>query len=51
MGEMRTPYKILVGKPEGKRPFDRPTRRWNNTELIINLREMVRKNIAWTPLT
>jgi hypothetical protein len=27
-GEMRNTYKILVGKPEGKRPFGRPRRRW-----------------------
>jgi len=25
---MRNTYKILVGKPEGKRPFGRPRRRW-----------------------
>jgi hypothetical protein len=24
MGEMRNVYKILVGKPEGKRPFRKP---------------------------
>jgi hypothetical protein len=28
MGEMRNAYKILVGKPEGKRPLGRPKRRW-----------------------
>jgi hypothetical protein len=26
MGETRNVYKILVGKPEGKRPLGRPTR-------------------------
>jgi hypothetical protein len=25
MGEMRNAYKILVGKPEGKRPLRRPS--------------------------
>jgi hypothetical protein len=25
MGQMRNPYKILVGKPEGKRPLGRPS--------------------------
>jgi hypothetical protein len=30
MGEMRNAYKILVGKPEGKRPFGRPVRTWEN---------------------
>jgi hypothetical protein len=28
MGEMRNAYRILVGKPEGKRPLGRPGRRW-----------------------
>jgi hypothetical protein len=28
MGEKRNSYKILVGKPEGKRPLGRPRRRW-----------------------
>jgi hypothetical protein len=30
MGKRTNPYKILVGKPEGKRPFGRPRRRWEN---------------------
>ena len=28
MGEERGAYKVLVGKPEGKRPLGRPRRRW-----------------------
>jgi hypothetical protein len=28
MGERRGVYRVLVGKPEGKRPFGRPRRRW-----------------------
>ena len=28
MGEKRGVYRILVGKPEGKRPLRRPRRRW-----------------------
>jgi len=27
MGERRVVYRVLVGKPEGKRPFGRPRRR------------------------
>jgi hypothetical protein len=27
-GEKRNGYRILVGKPEGKRPLGRPRRRW-----------------------
>jgi hypothetical protein len=28
MGEKRSAYRLLVGKPEGKRPLGRPRRRW-----------------------
>jgi hypothetical protein len=28
MGEERNVYRLLVGKPEGKRPLGRPRRRW-----------------------
>ena len=30
MGERRGIYRVLVGKPEGKRPLGRPRRRWEN---------------------
>jgi hypothetical protein len=29
-GEKRNAYRLLVGKPEGKRPLGRPRRRWMN---------------------
>jgi hypothetical protein len=28
MGDERKVYKVLVGRPEGKRPFGRLERRW-----------------------
>jgi hypothetical protein len=28
MGEKRNVYRLLVGKPEGKRPLGRPRYRW-----------------------
>jgi hypothetical protein len=28
IGEKRNVYRLLVGKPEGKRPLERPRRRW-----------------------
>jgi hypothetical protein len=30
MGEGRNVYRVLVGKPEGKRPFEGPRRRWED---------------------
>jgi hypothetical protein len=30
MGEKRNMYRLLVGKPEGKRPLGTPRRRWAN---------------------
>ena len=30
MGERRGVYRVLVGKPEGKRPLGRTRRRWEN---------------------
>jgi hypothetical protein len=39
MGEGRGVYGVLVGRSEGKRPLERPTRRWeDNTKL--DLREI-----------
>jgi len=29
-GDRRGAYRILVGKPEGRRPLGRPRRRWEN---------------------
>jgi hypothetical protein len=30
MGEERKLYRVLMGKPEGKRPLGRPRRRWED---------------------
>jgi hypothetical protein len=38
-GEKRSAYRILMEKPEGKRPLGRPRRRWVNS-IKIELREM-----------
>jgi hypothetical protein len=39
MGENRNAYRILVGKPEGKRPLGRPRRRWVDN-FKMDLREI-----------
>jgi hypothetical protein len=39
MGERRGAYRALVGKPEGRRPLGRPTRRWED-EIKMDLREV-----------
>jgi hypothetical protein len=41
MGEKRKAYKILVGKPEGQRPWGRPRRRW-----VENIK-LDRSEIRW----
>ena len=33
MGEKRGVYRVLLGKPEGKRPLQRPRRRWVDTRI------------------
>jgi hypothetical protein len=39
MGEGRGVYRVLVGRPEGKRPLGRPKRRWEDN-IKMDLREM-----------
>jgi hypothetical protein len=37
MGENRNVYRLLVGKPEGKRPLGRPRLRWMDNIMIYLL--------------
>ena len=39
MGEGRGVHRVLVGKPEGKRPLGRPKRRWEDN-IKMDLQEM-----------
>jgi hypothetical protein len=39
MGEKRNAYRLLVGKPDGKRPLGRPRRRWVDN-IRVDLREV-----------
>jgi hypothetical protein len=49
LGEKRNAYRILVGKPEGKRPLGRPRRRWEDN-IRINLREIGWGGVDWIDL-
>jgi len=47
MGEGRGVHRVLVGKPEGKRPLGRPRRRWeDNTKM--DLREVEEVGTGWS---
>ena len=49
MGERRGVYRVLVGKPEGKRPLGRPRRRWEDT-IKMNLQEVGCGGMDWIEL-
>jgi hypothetical protein len=49
MGEKRNVYRLLVGKPEGKRPQGRPRRRWINN-IKMNLLEIGLSVVDWIGL-
>ena len=47
MGDRRGVYRVLVGKPEGKRPLERPRYRWVDN-IKMDLQKM--RLGAWTGL-
>jgi hypothetical protein len=50
MGEKRNVYRLLIVKPEGKRPLGRPRRRWiDNIKMVIL--EIGLKVVDWIGLT
>jgi hypothetical protein len=48
MGEKRNAYRILVGKPEGKRRLGRPRHRWK--KIKMDLREIGWGGMDWIDL-
>jgi len=50
MGESRGVYRILVGKPEGKRLLGRPRRRWEDN-IKMDLQEVECGDMDWIELT
>jgi hypothetical protein len=49
MGEMGNAYKILVGKPERKRPLGKLTRRWEDN-IRMDLEETECEGAGWIHL-
>ena len=49
MGERRGVYRVLVGKPEGKRPLGIPRRRWEDN-IKMDLQEVRCGGMDWIEL-
>ena len=56
MEESRSAFKILTGKPTGKRPLGKPKRRWEDnikmylTEIGVDVMSWLRIEITGEPL-
>jgi len=46
MGKSRGVYKVLVGKPEGKKPLGRPRSRWEDN-IKIDLQKLGCEGVNW----
>jgi hypothetical protein len=49
MGERRDVYRVLVGKPKGKRPLRKPRRRWEDNSKM-DLQEVGFGGMDWIEL-
>jgi hypothetical protein len=49
MGKGRGVYRVLVGRPEGKRPLGRPRCRWEDN-INMDLREIGIDGVNWIEL-
>ena len=45
MGNKRGAYRVLVERPEGKRPTARPRRRWKNIKMDVSRNGMGRHGL------
>jgi hypothetical protein len=50
MGEGKGVYRVLVGRPKGKRSLGRPGHRWEDN-IKMDLREMEINGVNWIWLT
>jgi hypothetical protein len=48
-GEKRGAYRILLGRPEGRRPLGRPRRRWEDN-IKMDLQEVGSRYMDWIEL-
>jgi hypothetical protein len=46
MGERRSVYRVVVGRPKGKGPLGRPRHRWEDN-IMMDLREIVINGANW----
>jgi hypothetical protein len=49
MGDRRGVYRVLVGKPEGKRPLGRHRRRWEGSDKM-GIQEVGSEGMGWIEL-
>jgi hypothetical protein len=49
VGEMRGVHRVLVGKPEEKRPLGRSRRRWEDN-IVMDLQEVSCRDMDWIDL-
>jgi hypothetical protein len=49
MGKRLGVYRVLEGKPEGKRPLERHRRRWEDN-IKMDLQEVVCEGLDWIEL-
>jgi hypothetical protein len=49
MGEGRSVYRVSIGKPKGRRPLEKPRRRWENN-IKTDLREVGCGCVDWIGL-